>query len=493
MHVSLLLAFSIAYCAIVVIYRLYFHPLRAVPGPRLGAVSGWYQAYHDIWKDGYFTTHLKDLHNIYGPVVRTRPNELHFCSPEAYFAIYTARSGFTKDPQFYRSFGEDESSFGLVDVQKHKQRRNIMSPLFSRRAIVQLEHVIQEKIELFMESLRESSKVNAPVNLHRGFRALTMDTITAYCYGNSFGALSTPDFKHPILISLGPATPIATASRHFPILHLFKRLPYWFAQAINRDMIGVVQLHRFVLAQIDGILHNPDSLRSAEHETIYHHLLPETPKRTDWPSRKSLHEEALNLLFAGTDTTANAIETGVLHIFSDERVKKKLLEELIDAYPEKETPVAFEVVEKLPYLTSVIKESLRLSSGVPVALPRIAQADTVIDGVAVPAGAIVGTSAKFLLRNPAVFSIPDKFIPERWMQSDAQQLEKYLVVFSRGPRSCLGQNLAWCELYLIFSHLVRKFHVQLYDTSVDDVGYRDHMLPVWRGKQLQALVREQAC
>ncbi len=162
--------------------------------------------------------------------------------------------------------------------------------IFTLNIICSIPH-IHLQIALFMESLRESSKVNEPVNLHRGFRALTMDTITAYCYGNSFGALSTPDFKHPILISLGPATPIATASRHFPILHLFKRLPYWFAQAINRDMIGVVQLHRFVLAQIDGILHNPDSLRSAEHETIYHHLLPETAKRTDWPSRKSLHEE----------------------------------------------------------------------------------------------------------------------------------------------------------------------------------------------------------
>ncbi len=89
MHVSLLLAFSIAYCAIVVIYRLYFHPLRAVPGPRLGAVSGWYQAYHDIWKDGYFTTHLKDLHNIYGAfgnvrfLPRSKPNTIRSCRQNA--------------------------------------------------------------------------------------------------------------------------------------------------------------------------------------------------------------------------------------------------------------------------------------------------------------------------------------------------------------------------------------------------------------------------
>jgi hypothetical protein len=41
-------------------------------------------------------------------------------------------------------------------------------------------------------------------------------------------------------------------------------------------------------------------------------------------------------------------------------------------------------------------------------------------------------------RNPDIFPEPEIFSPERWLQSGSQNLDKYLVAFSRGPRSCLG-------------------------------------------------------
>lgn len=43
-------------------------------------------------------------------------------------------------------FGQDESSFGFTDPGKSKARREILNPLFSRRAIISLEHVIQHKV-----------------------------------------------------------------------------------------------------------------------------------------------------------------------------------------------------------------------------------------------------------------------------------------------------------------------------------------------------------
>jgi cytochrome P450 len=46
--------------------------------------------------------------------------------------------------------------------------------------------------------------------------------------------------------------------------------------------------------------------------------------------------------------------------------------------------------------------------------------------------------ATILHRNPDIFPDPYVFKPERWLQKDAAELEKYLVSFSKGPRSCLG-------------------------------------------------------
>ena len=79
-------------------------------------------------------------------VAYTCRTQLHFSDPRAYAQIYHSARKFTKDPYFYASFGQDESSFGFRDPHKAKIRKDIMSPLFSRRAILKLESVVQDKV-----------------------------------------------------------------------------------------------------------------------------------------------------------------------------------------------------------------------------------------------------------------------------------------------------------------------------------------------------------
>ncbi|KAF8901808.1 cytochrome P450 [Mucidula mucida] len=481
-----------------VVYRWYLHPLKTFPGPRLAAITDYYQCYFEVWKNGMFVQHLEELHEIYGPVVRIRPNELHFNTAEAFFAIYPSYTGFTKDPDFYTSFGEDDSAFGMTNVQDHRIRQEILNPLFSRRAILKLENFVQDKVDLYVTQIQKHQ--SAPVNLFRGFRSLAMDVVTAYSYAHSFGGLTTPGFDHPILRAVEGGLPLMTATKFFPFLHALHHLPDWLGVALNPDIGGVAQLRAFLGAQVDALLRDPESLRSVEHETIYHHLMtPELVKKGEVPSRKALIEEAMVLLIAGTDTSSNAMTIGFFHLMANESIKKKLQAELREAWPEKDTPFSYEMAEKLPYLassclltfTGVTKEALRLSSGVPVALPRVVESATIIDGHAVPAGSIVGVAHPFVLKNPDIFSDPLEFRPERWIGDDAQRLDKYLIVFSKGPRSCLGMNLAWCELYLTFAHLMRKFDMQLFETSLEDMVFRDHMVPVWTTRPLQAIVTEQ--
>jgi cytochrome P450 len=72
---------------------------------------------------------------------------------------------------------------------------------------------------------------------------------------------------------------------------------------------------------------------------------------------------------------------------------------------------------------------------------------------------IVSCGATFVHFNPTLFPSPHKFRPERWLVNP--DLDHWLVPFSRGPRMCLGINLAWMELRLSFAHIFRKNHIHL--------------------------------
>jgi cytochrome P450 len=75
----------------------------------------------------------------------------------------------------------------------------------------------------------------------------------------------------------------------------------------------------------------------------------------------------------------------------------------------------------------------------------------------------VSAPAWFVHHDQSIFPEPDVFKPERWEGEQAKQLEKYLVPFSKGPRMCLGFNLGWAELRMIFAHTYRKFDMGLAD------------------------------
>lgn len=76
-------------CALSVVfvatYRLLFHPLAALPGPKLAAISSWWQIRKIIIEKPYELA----LHDKYGPIVRIAPNEVVCNSKEAFEVIYS--------------------------------------------------------------------------------------------------------------------------------------------------------------------------------------------------------------------------------------------------------------------------------------------------------------------------------------------------------------------------------------------------------------------
>ena len=54
------------YLVTLAVYRLYFSPLAQFPGPKLAALTLWYEFYHDVIKRGRYTWKIGELHKRYG-------------------------------------------------------------------------------------------------------------------------------------------------------------------------------------------------------------------------------------------------------------------------------------------------------------------------------------------------------------------------------------------------------------------------------------------
>lgn len=62
---ALLAAFAL-YASTLVVYRLYFHPLRKIPGPWLARATSWYEFYQDVVLVGHYVKDYPILHAKHG-------------------------------------------------------------------------------------------------------------------------------------------------------------------------------------------------------------------------------------------------------------------------------------------------------------------------------------------------------------------------------------------------------------------------------------------
>lgn len=220
--------------------------------------------------------------------------------------------------------------------------------------------------------------------------------------------------------------------------------------------------------------------RGSSHQTIFHDLLSSNLP----PPEKSLPrlaEEGLTLVGAGTVTTAYTLSTISYHLLANPTALIRLRAELSTLRPGRSN---WQHLEQLPYLGAVISEGLRLSYGVSHRLQRISPDMPLhFRGWTIPPGTPVSMTQMFIHLDPNIFSDPDSFIPERWLQSeqetsnrstDSSHPRHFLVPFSRGTRQCVGMNLAYAEIYLTIAALFRAppeggVDMRLYHTDRSDV------------------------
>ncbi|KAH9174685.1 putative P450 monooxygenase [Lactarius sanguifluus] len=486
------IAIGLAWALFTAFYNIHLHPLAHFPGPRLAAASKFWLAYQEFVR-GISLSDLRDeLHDQYGDIVRLQPNLLHFANPHAYNEIYNVKNKWDKDTAVYRAFGMDESSACFIKYKDAKIRRDVLSPMFSRSSILKMQDLIQERVNIFSDALAEQYAAGKSNNIYLGFRCFATDVLMHFCYDKSLEATRAPDFEAEIVLALDGMLPVLSVCKYSSVLaFLVHRFPAWLAKNTGSPVLAALfHLREILAAQIDAVLRNPSELKLAAHPIIYHALLsPEANKGRPLPSRQSLMDEAGILLGAGADTVGVALTTITHHVLHNPATLERLRSELRAAWPVLENVPRYEMLEKLPYLTAVIKEGLRMFPSA-VAHPRVVpQEGAVISGSFIPGGTVVGQSFVFVHRSPIMYERPEEFLPERWLGPEAKACETALSVFSKGPRSCFGVNLAYVEMYTALAHLFRMFDPKLDSSRPTSLKIKEHFVPLFVGEPLHVYCR----
>lgn len=199
---------------------------------------------------------------------------------------------------------------------------------------------------------------------------------------------------------------------------------------------------------------------------LAHGRLPDSEK-----TNQRLFDESYSIVAAGTLNSSEMLSATMFHLISEPEIMNNLRKELDPIMKRTNGRPTQTDVEQLPFLNAVIKEGLRLYYGVSQRLPRIHDADVHYKNTLIPKGTPMSMSAMQMHSDPAHFPYPETFKPDRWLDAGSARLDRYLVPFSKGTRNCIGQPLAWAELYLGLSNMCApgRFEFELFETDLSDV------------------------
>ncbi|KAG6038752.1 hypothetical protein E4U41_003751 [Claviceps citrina] len=460
----------LCYVVTIAVQRLYLSPIAHIPGPRLAALTQYYEFYYDIILGGKYTFKILEMHKKYGSVVRISPWEIHVGEHDFHDELYGGPTR-PRDKWYFwaKQFGAPNSALATIDHDQHKVRRSALNPFFSTQSVRNLQFVIEERVNSLLGALYKyaATQDRRPLDIMYPFSAFTNDVINEYAFARSGHLIERPDFGAEVTNNLLMGTHLGPLIKHANwALGLINALPESFSGRWIPGWSGFLKMKNDIVEQISVIKESEKTEKwqlDVHHPTIFHELLsskalPDSEKR---PAR--LAQEGQILVQGGTLTTSWTLSVATFHLLHRPAALKRLRDELFEVIADPDEVVPLAKLESLPFLRAVVKEALRHGIGTSGRLSRIArdEAHVIHDRENmrdwhIPPNTVVSMSPYKTIMDESIFPDPTGFHPERWLK-DGDRLERYLTVFGGGTRICLGMALANAELHLALAKLFRRW------------------------------------
>ena len=169
----------------------------------------------------------------------------------------------------------------------------------------------------------------------------------------------------------------------------------------------------------------------------------------------------LTMVSAGLDTVPGNLIMTLAYLSSPhgQEIQKRAYKDIMNAYPDGDAWEACLHEEKVPFISALVRETLRFWSVIPICLPRTSIKDINYGDATIPAGSTFYMNAWAADFDSSHFKDPQLFNPDRYMNKSDESAGTPHYGYGAGSRMCVGSHLANRELYTAFLRIILAFEI----------------------------------
>jgi cytochrome P450 family 110 len=381
---------------------------------------------------------------------------------------------FTNDRKTFAAVGElnktmqpliGDYSILMLDGYRHKRRRQLLMPSFHgerMRGYGQLICNITEKVFCHLPQEQPFSALTT-------MQEIALQVILEAIFGLHEGE-RCQQLKHlmPLLLDVF-RSPLTSSQFLLPFLQ--KDLGVWspWGKFVRQRQ----QIDELLYAEIAERREQP----AQDRIDILSLLTLTVDEAGNGMTDQELRDELVTLMFAGHETTATAMAWALYWVHHLPEVREQLLQELETLG---ENPDIMSIF-RLPYLTAVCNETLRICPVGMFTLPRVAQEPVELLGYCLEPGTPVSVCIYLTHQREDLYPQAKEFKPERFLERQFSPYE--FIPFGGGARGCIGSALAMFEMKLVLATILSRYELALANSRQETLQRKGVVLGPANGVQ----------
>ncbi|KAJ2927120.1 hypothetical protein H1R20_g10018, partial [Candolleomyces eurysporus] len=384
----------------------------------------------------------------------------------------------------------------IVEGDKHKHQRRIMNPAFSGSQIRQLTEIFIEKSlelrDVWAASIGSQNENGATIDVLSGTSKFALDVICLAGFDYRMDTLNggNNELNEAFSRLFSPAPRVSFIPLLRGLIPALRWLPTAHGAESKKARASMDRIGRELLVRNKREILNSKAT-SAKQDFRKRDLLTclmRANMADDLPEHQRMSDvdvlaQVPTFITAGHETSSTATAWTLLSLAQNQHVQEKLREELFSLDTDNPT---MDELNSLPYLESVVRESLRIHSPIATVMRQAASDDILPLGtpfkgrdgklhhtLRISQGQTILISILAINRSKEIWGEDSfEFKPERW-KSLPESVKSVPGVwgntlsFLAGPRACIGYKFSIIEIKAVLFTLVRAFEFGLAEPAMD--------------------------